>query len=123
MASLSTSSDAAVIPPLMMQQSLSATPEELRGQKKMMGTTNQYTGIIYTSYNLGIFNNKAEVVSVFYGGQSSGCTSTGDFTDLMANTLDLNRTRFWQLTINCTHGLMSQCRKENASPNQTRAEL
>lgn len=36
-------------------------------------------------------------------------------------TLDLNRTRFWQLTINYTHGFMSQRRKENASPNQTGA--
>lgn len=48
----------------MMQQSPSATIEELRGWKKMMGTTNQYTGINYTCYNLNIHNNKAEGVSV-----------------------------------------------------------
>lgn len=47
-----------------MQQNPSATTEELRDRKQVMGTTNQYTGIIYISYNLGICHNKAEVISV-----------------------------------------------------------
>lgn len=72
MASLSTSSDAELpvtsgnlVPPVL-DAAKPLSQAELQGQKKMMGTTNQYTGIIYTSYNLGICNNKAEVVSVLW---------------------------------------------------------
>lgn len=99
--------------------------EELWGQKKIMGTTNQSTGIIYITYNLGTCNNKTEIISV--------SLRTIEWLYICWRlywphgkhrfTLDLNRTRFWQLTINYTHGLMSQCRKKNASPNQTQAEL
>lgn len=71
MASLSTTSDAELlvtsenpVPPLHDAAKPPVTREELRGQKKMMGTMHQYTGILYISHNLGICNNKAEVISV-----------------------------------------------------------
>lgn len=113
-----------------MQQSPLATTKVLRGLRKMIGRTNQYIAVIYTSYNLGICNNKAESGLCFTKKDNREATHP---LETLANilhgkyrsTIDLNRTRFLRLTINDTHRLtFLKCdSSDKKTPPQTKYKL